>query len=251
VLEERVRERTAQLRETQLEIVQRLSQAAESRDGDTGEHIQRIRRMTHRLALAIGVPEDEAELIGHASAMHDVGKIGIPDRVLLKPGKLDADEWALMQSHTTIGAEILAGSNSALLQIAEEIALTHHERFDGTGYPQGLAGEAIPLGARITAICDVFDALRSQRVYKDSWTIDDAVAELAAQRGRHFDPALVDAFLALVPDLEPDLLQQDSADARGDDQGDPGVGVLTLGQSTPAGATERIHSRKTESPTRA
>jgi response regulator RpfG family c-di-GMP phosphodiesterase len=251
VLEERVRERTAQLRETQLEIVQRLSQAAESRDGDTGEHIQRIRRMTHKLALAIGLPEDEAELIGHASAMHDVGKIGIPDRVLLKPGKLDADEWALMQSHTTIGAEILAGSSSALLQIAEEIALTHHERFDGTGYPQGLAGEAIPLAARITAICDVFDALRSQRVYKDRWAIDDAVAELEAQRGRHFDPALVDAFLALVPDLEPDLLQQDSADARGDDQGDPGVGVLTLGQSTPAGATERIHSRKTESPTRA
>src|SRR3954451_7154576 len=121
VLEERVRERTAQLRETQLEIVQRLSQAAESRDGDTGEHIQRIRRMTHRLALAIGLPEVEAEMIGHASAMHDVGKIGIPDRVLLKPGKLDAEEWALMQSHTTIGAEILSGSNSALLQIAEEI----------------------------------------------------------------------------------------------------------------------------------
>ena len=251
VLEERVRERTAQLRETQLEIVQRLSQAAESRDGDTGEHIQRILRMTQKLALAIGVPAGEAELIGHASAMHDVGKIGIPDRVLLKPGKLDPEEWALMQSHTTIGAEILAGSSSELLQIAEEIALTHHERFDGTGYPQGLAGEAIPLGARITAICDVFDALRSQRVYKDSWTIDDAVAELAAQRGRHFDPALVDAFLALVPDLEPDLLQLDSADARGDDQGDPGVGVLTLGQSTPAGDTERIHSRKTESPTRA
>ena len=251
VLEERVRERTAQLRETQLEIVQRLSQAAESRDGDTGEHIQRIRRMTQTLALAIGVPADEAELIGHASAMHDVGKIGIPDRVLLKPGKLDAEEWALMQSHTTIGAEILAGSSSALLQIAEEIALTHHERYDGTGYPQGLAGEAIPLAARITAICDVFDALRSQRVYKERWTIDDTVAELAAQRGRHFDPELVDAFLALVPDLEPDLLQQDSADARGDDQGDPGVGILTLGQSTPAGATERIHSRKTESPTRA
>ncbi len=144
VLEERVRERTAQLRETQLEIVQRLSQAAESRDGDTGEHIQRIRRMTHKLALAIGVPEDEAELIGHASAMHDVGKIGIPDRVLLKPGKLDAEEWALMQSHTTIGAEILAGSNSALLQIAEEIALTHHERYDGTGYPQGLRRRGDP-----------------------------------------------------------------------------------------------------------
>ena len=151
VLEERVRERTAQLRETQLEVVQRLGQAAESRDGDTGEHIQRISRMTHQLALAIGLPEDEAELIGHASAMHDVGKIGIPDRVLLKPGKLDAEEWAVMQSHTTIGGSILAGSSSPLLQVAEAIALTHHERYDGTGYPAGLQGEAIPLAARITA----------------------------------------------------------------------------------------------------
>jgi response regulator RpfG family c-di-GMP phosphodiesterase len=251
VLEARVRERTAQLRETQLEIVQRLSQAAESRDGDTGEHIQRIRRMTQRLALAIGLPEAEAELIGHASAMHDVGKIGIPDRVLLKPGKLDADEWALMQSHTTIGAEILAGSSSPLLREAERIALTHHERYDGSGYPAGLVGDAIPLGARITAICDVFDALRSRRVYKGRWTMDDTLAELASQRGKHFDPALVDAFLELVPTFEPDLRQEMPADARGDDQGDPGVGVLTLGQSTPAGATERIHSRNSSPPTRA
>ena len=249
VLEERVRERTAQLRETQLEIVQRLSQAAESRDGDTGEHIQRIRRMTHKLALAVGLPEDEAELIGHASAMHDVGKIGIPDAVLLKPGKLDADEWAVMQSHASIGGSILAGSSSPLLQVAEQIALTHHERWDGSGYPAGLQGEAIPLGARITAICDVFDALRSKRVYKGRWTVEDTLAELKAQRGRHFDPALVDAFLELVPSFEPDLLQL--ADARGDDQVDPGVGVLTLGQSTPEGATERIHSRSSLPPTRA
>jgi CHASE2 domain-containing sensor protein len=249
VLEERVRERTAQLRETQLEIVQRLGQAAESRDGDTGEHIRRISRLTHGLALAVGVPGHEAELIGHASAMHDVGKIGIPDRVLLKPGKLDADEWALMQTHTTIGAGILTGSSSPLLQMAETIALAHHERFDGTGYPAGLKGEEIPLAARICAVCDVFDALLSKRSYKQPWTVDDALAELEAQRGRHFDPALVDAFVAMVPDLEPDLVQR--ADARGDDQGDPGVGVLTLGQSTPPGATERIHSRSTSSPTRA
>ena len=249
VLEERVRERTAQLRETQLEIVQRLSQAAESRDGDTGEHIQRIRRMTHMLALAVGLPEAEAELIGHASAMHDVGKIGIPDAVLLKPGKLDAEEWAVMQSHATIGGSILAGSSSPLLQVAEAIALTHHERYDGTGYPAGLVGDAIPLAARITAICDVFDALRSKRVYKGRWTVEDTLAELKAQRGRHFDPALVDAFLELVPAFEPDLLQL--ADARSDDQVDPGVGVLTLGQSTPAGATERIHSRSSVPPTRA
>jgi response regulator RpfG family c-di-GMP phosphodiesterase len=171
--------------------------------------------------------------------------------VLLKPGKLDAEEWALMQSHTTIGAEILAGSSSPLLQEAERIARTHHERYDGTGYPAGLRGEAIPLGARITAICDVFDALLSNRVYKQRWSIDDALAELRAQRGRHFDPALVDAFLALVPTFEPDLLQQVPADARGDDQSDPGVGVLTLGQSTPAGATDRTHSRSSLPPTRA
>ena len=183
--------------------------------------------------------------------MHDVGKIGIPDRVLLKPGMLDAEEWALMQSHATIGAEILAGSGSPLLQLAETIALMHHERFDGTGYPAGLAGEAIPLPARITAICDVFDALLSNRVYKQRCTMADTIAELRSQRGRHFDPALVDAFLELVPTFEPDLLQQVPADARGHDQGDPGVGVLTLGQSTPAGATERIHSRNSLPPTRA
>jgi CHASE2 domain-containing sensor protein len=246
VLEERVRERTAQLRETQLEVVQRLGQAAESRDGDTGEHIQRISRLTHLLALAIGLPEDEAELIGHASAMHDVGKIGIPDRVLLKPGKLDAEEWALMQSHTTIGGAILADSSSPLLQLAEAIALTHHERWDGSGYPAGLSGEAIPLAARICAVCDVFDALLSNRRYKDRWPIEETLAELEAQRGHHFDPALVDSFLALVPELAPDLLQR--TDAR---DVNPRVGVLTLGQSTAAGATERIHSRNSAPPTRA
>jgi putative two-component system response regulator len=180
-------------------------------------------------------------MIGHASAMHDVGKIGIPDRVLLKPGKLDAQEWEIMRSHTTIGGTILEGSRSPVLQTAHEIALTHHERWDGTGYPAGLRGEEIPLAARITAVCDVFDALRSNRRYKDRWTLEDTLAELAAQRGRHFDPALVDAFLELAPALGPDLVQED----------DPGVGVLTFGQSTAEGATERTHSRRTSPPTRA
>ena len=146
-----------------------------------------------------------------------------------------------MKTHTTIGAAILAGSSSPLLQLAEAIALTHHERFDGSGYPGGLKGEDIPLAARICAVCDVFDALRSTRPYKDRWTLEDTLAELAAQRGRHFDPALVEAFLALVPDLEPELLQL--ADAMGDDHDDPGVGVLTLGQPAPAGAPEPIHPR--------
>jgi HD-GYP domain-containing protein (c-di-GMP phosphodiesterase class II) len=244
LLEQRVRERTAELRDTQLEVVRRLGQAVESRDGDTGEHIERISRLCHQLARAVGLSEDEAELIGNASTMHDVGKIGIPDSVLLKPGRLDPDEWALMQSHTTIGAAILAGSSSALLQMAESIARTHHERWDGSGYPAGLRGEAIPLAARICAVCDVFDALLSTRRYKRGWSVDEAIAELLAQRGRHFDPALVDAFVAMAPALAEEW---DDADARAD----PGIGVLTIDQSTPAGATERIHSRSASPPTRA
>jgi HD-GYP domain-containing protein (c-di-GMP phosphodiesterase class II) len=244
LLEQRVRERTAELRDTQLEVVRRLGQAVESRDGDTGEHIERISRLCQQLARAIGLSEDEAELIGHASTMHDVGKIGIPDSVLLKPSRLDPDEWALMQSHTTIGAAILAGSSSPLLQMAESIALTHHERWDGTGYPAGLRGDAIPLAARICAVCDVFDALLSKRRYKPSWMMEEAIAELVAQRGRHFDPVLVDVFIGVVPDLDWEW----PTDARGED---PGVGVLTFDQSTAAGATERIHSRRASPPTRA
>jgi HD-GYP domain-containing protein (c-di-GMP phosphodiesterase class II) len=244
LLEQRVRERTAELRDTQLEVVRRLGQAVESRDGDTGEHIERISRLCHSLALALGLSEDEAELIGNASTMHDVGKIGIPDSVLLKPGRLDPEEWELMQSHTSIGAAILAGSSSPLLQMAESIALTHHERWDGAGYPAGLRGEAIPLASRICAVCDVFDALLSTRRYKRGWSMDEAIAELLAQRGRHFDPALVDAFVAMAPALE---AEWDDADA-GDD---PGIGLLTIDQSTPAGATERIHSRRASPPTRA
>ena len=243
VLEQRVRERTAELRDTQLDVVRRLGQAVESRDGDTGEHIERISRLCQQLACRIGLPEDEAELIGHASTMHDVGKIGIPDSVLLKPSRLDPEEWALMQSHTTIGAAILAGSSSPLLQMAESIALTHHERWDGTGYPAGLRGEAIPLASRICAVCDVFDALLSKRRYKRGWSMEEAIAELTAQRGRHFDPALVDVFVAMVPELDENWPT--------DAQDDPGVGVLTFDQSTPPGATERIHSRKAAPPTRA
>ena len=218
LLERRVRERTEDLRETQLEIVQRLGQAAELRDQETGEHIERISRLCHRLALAAGLGESEAELIGHASAMHDVGKIGMPDRVLQKPGRLDAEEWALMQTHTTVGAAILGGSRSRLLQVAETIALTHHERWDGSGYPAGLSGEEIPLAARICAICDVYDALLFARPYKRPWTLDEALAEIRSQRGRHFDPALTDAFLRLVPQLDADL-RRDAEES---------VGVLTL-----------------------
>ncbi|HEY4097645.1 MAG TPA: HD domain-containing phosphohydrolase [Baekduia sp.] len=205
VLEQAVRERTAELHETQLEVVRRLARAAEWRDEDTGEHVERIGRLSEKLALAAGLSPTEAETLRHAAVLHDVGKIGVPDRVLLKPGKLDAEEWAIMKTHAEIGASMLAGSDSPLVQLGESIARTHHERWDGTGYPAGLRGEEIPLAGRICAICDVFDALRSRRPYKDSWSFDQVLTELAAQRGRHFDPRLVDLFLALAAELGPDL----------------------------------------------
>jgi CHASE2 domain-containing sensor protein len=206
LLESRVAERTEELRETQLEVIHRLATAAESRDADTGQHIQRLSRLCERLAMVMGMSPHEAEQIGHASALHDVGKIGIPDRVLLKPGLLDAEERAVMRSHAKIGAEILAESPSPLIQMAEEIALTHHERWDGSGYPAGLQGENIPLVGRICAICDVFDALLSKRPYKEAWSMRSALDEIVAQRGRHFDPQVVDAFLTMVPTLGDDLL---------------------------------------------
>jgi response regulator RpfG family c-di-GMP phosphodiesterase len=194
-LEQAVRERTRELRETQLEIVQRLGQAAEWRDHETAMHIDRMSRLSHRLAVAAGMSEEDADMLLYASAMHDVGKIGIPDRVLLKPGPLDPDEWEIMKTHTTIGASILSGSSSPLLRMAEEIALTHHERWDGGGYPRGLSGEEIPLVGRICAVCDVFDALTSKRPYKDAWLPAQALDEIWAQRGRHFDPRLVELFM--------------------------------------------------------
>ena len=205
MLEERVRERTAELRSTQLDVVHRLGQAAEARDGETGLHIQRIGHLSRALGIAHGMSVTEADLLQQASAMHDVGKIGIPDRILLKPGRLEQSERTLMQTHTTIGAGILSGSTSPLLQMAEEIALTHHERFDGSGYPNGLRGEEIPVPGRICAIVDVFDALMSARTYKDAWTLDAALDELRDGRGTHFDPELLDEFIELAPSLLRDL----------------------------------------------
>jgi response regulator RpfG family c-di-GMP phosphodiesterase len=205
-LEDEVSARTEELRQTQLEIVSRLGRAVESRDAETGGHIDRMSTLSHRLALATGMPATEAELLGHAAVLHDVGKLGIPDRILRKRGRLDDEERSTMQTHARIGAEILAGSRSPLVQLAAVIARSHHERWDGSGYPDGLRGDEIPLPARICALCDVFDALLSERTYKRAWPLADAVAEIAAQRGRHFDPRLVDTFLELIPSLEPGLL---------------------------------------------
>jgi len=198
-LEALVRERTRELSETQLEVIQRLAVAAEIRDEDTGIHIQRIGQLCHRLALAAGMSPGEADLLRHASVLHDVGKIGIPDSVLLKPGKLDADEWEIMKRHTTIGADILAGSNSGLIRMAETVALTHHERWDGSGYPEGLSGEEIPLVGRICALADVLDALVSERPYKRAWPLHEALAEIERSSGSHFDPRLAAVFLDIAP----------------------------------------------------
>jgi CHASE2 domain-containing sensor protein len=205
-LEEAVHERTGELRETQLEIIHRLAVVTESRDEATGLHLERIGRLCERLGLALGMSEAEAETLRHASLLHDVGKVAVPDAILTKPGPLTDEEWEVMRRHAAEGAAMLAGSRAPVMRMAEEIALTHHERWDGTGYPNGLAREAIPLVGRICAVCDVFDALRSRRPYKEPWSLRDALAELARERGRHFDPEVVDAFLAMVVDLDPALL---------------------------------------------
>jgi response regulator RpfG family c-di-GMP phosphodiesterase len=213
MLEQRVRERTRELRETQLEIATRLGNAVESRDGETRQHIERIGRFCERLALEVGLSPAEAEQLRHASALHDVGKVGIPDSILLKPGLLDLGEGETMKSHTTIGGQILAGSSSELLQLAETVAMSHHEHWDGSGYPRGIAGDAIPLAGRICAICDVFDALLSPRPYKPPWPIEDALTEIERLRGTQFDPQLVDAFLPLAPALHRDWFSPAEAEA--------------------------------------
>jgi CHASE2 domain-containing sensor protein len=207
LLERLVDERTEALRGAQLEVLERLAQAAEFRDAGTGAHVSRIGVLAEQLALALGMPDDEAELLRHAAPLHDVGKVGIPDRILLKPGALEPDEWLVMQSHTLIGARILSGSDSRVVQLAEEIALTHHERWDGGGYPNRLRGEQIPLCGRIVAVVDVFDALRSERPYKPAWSLEDTLDELRRQRGRHFDPRVLDAFLAILPELGEDTAE--------------------------------------------
>jgi putative two-component system response regulator len=203
VLEDKVRERTADLERAQLEALERLALAAEFRDDETGQHTQRVGVRSAMLAKAMGLSPDLVEQIRRAAPLHDVGKIGIPDAILRKPGKLTPEEFELMKTHTTIGARILSGSGSPLLQMAEEIALTHHERWDGTGY-SGLSGERIPLSGRIVALADVFDALTNDRIYRQAVPLEEALAEIERQRERHFDPRMVDAFLLITRAPETD-----------------------------------------------
>lgn len=197
-LEDQVLERTRELQETRLEIIRRLGRAAEYRDNETGMHVLRMSHIARVLAQKLGVGELESELLLQAAPMHDVGKIGIPDRILLKPGPLTPDEWDVMKQHTVMGAQIIGDHPSELMQMARLVALRHHERWDGSGYPDGLRGEAIPLSARVVAIADAFDALLSQRPYKKPWKLDDTLALFRSQRGGQFDPSGVDALLGCV-----------------------------------------------------
>jgi response regulator RpfG family c-di-GMP phosphodiesterase len=215
-LEDQVAERTSDLEQARLEILDRLALAAEYRDDETQEHAWRIGRTCGLLAMALDLPEREVELIGRAAPLHDIGKIGVPDSILLKQGKLTAAEFELMKTHATIGAEILSGSCSPLLLMAESIALSHHEHWDGCGYPAGLRGEEIPIEGRIVAVADVFDALMHERPYKPAWPLQEAVEEILRQAGRHFDPKVVEAFakfdharlLARVRESDPPLAAQ-------------------------------------------
>ncbi|MDX5364668.1 MAG: response regulator [Pseudazoarcus pumilus] len=194
--------RVEELRATRLAIVQCLGVAAEYKDDETGQHVIRMSHYARLLALAAGLGEAAADDILNAAPMHDVGKIGIPDAILRKPGKLDPDEWKVMASHVEIGARIIGEHASGLLAMARRIALGHHEKWDGSGYPNALAGEEIPLEARIVAIADVFDALTSERPYKRAWPVEEAVTFIRDQAGRHFDPHLVELFLGVLPEIE-------------------------------------------------
>ncbi|MBL8978982.1 MAG: response regulator [Gemmatimonadetes bacterium] len=197
-LEARVASRTRELEESQLEMLQRLAGAAELRDDETGQHTQRVGAMAGRLALAAGLPPERADLIARAAPLHDIGKIGVPDAILRKPGKLTPEEFAEMRTHAAVGARILSGGHSELMQLAERIAHYHHERWDGAGYPCRLSGEAIPLEARIVAVVDFFDALTHERPYRGAVPVDRTLAMIAEVSGAHFDPAIARAFIQMI-----------------------------------------------------
>lgn len=200
-LDEIVRARTEQLRATQLEVITRLARAAEFRDDDTGIHIARMSHLSAALAEEAGVGAADVELLLHAVPMHDIGKIGIPDGILLKKGKLEPEEFEVMKTHTTIGAELLSGETSDVMTLAREIALNHHEKWNGKGYPRGITGVDIPFFARVAAIADVFDALTSERPYKRAWTREKAFALIEEEAGEHFDPHLAPLFVGMAPKI--------------------------------------------------
>jgi putative two-component system response regulator len=206
-LEKIVSQQTEEIRETQGEMISRLFSALESRDEETGDHVRRIGLFSALFAQKLGWSRAQADEIRGAAPLHDVGKVGISDTILLKPGKLTDEEFAVMKTHTTIGASILNGSHYSVIQMAERIALGHHERWDGRGYPQGLAGEDIPMEARITAVADVFDALSNDRVYRKAMPHDKVMQIMHEGRGSHFDPNVFDVFIDSLPEVM-DILKE-------------------------------------------
>jgi putative two-component system response regulator len=190
-----------ELRRTRLQIIQRLGRAAEYKDNETGMHVMRMSHYSRIIAKGYGFSEIEAENLFNAAPMHDIGKIGIPDSIMLKPGKLTKEEFAVMQQHPEIGAEILGESDSDLIELAKVVSLTHHEKWDGSGYPKGLKGQNIPIEGRIVALADVFDALTSVRPYKDAWPLDKTLAFIDEQTGKHFDPEVVTVFNSKLDEL--------------------------------------------------
>ena len=210
-LEALVRGRTYDLEEYQLEAFQRLAVLAEFRDTDTGEHTIRVGDMSAAIAAELGEADEWVGQLRLAGRLHDIGKVAVPDAILLKPGPLTPDEFDVMKTHTTIGAEILSGSSSPLIQLAAEVALNHHERWDGTGYPNGLLAESIPLSGRIVTVADVFDALTSHRTYKHAWSALDAASYIVGARGSQFEPRIVDAFVQVVVRQHPELADEITA----------------------------------------
>jgi len=207
-LEAEVDKRTKELKKAfekleiySLDTIYRLTRAAEYKDEDTGAHIQRMSRYSAAVARQTGLAENVVKYILYAAPMHDVGKIGIPDRILLKPGKLDVEEWEIMRQHTTFGGKILEGAKAGYLKLGEVVALTHHEKWDGSGYPNGLKGKEIPKVGQIVAIADVFDALTTKRPYKEPFPLEKSYAIIKESRGRHFDPDVVDAFFAVEDEI--------------------------------------------------
>ncbi|HEY8166721.1 MAG TPA: HD domain-containing phosphohydrolase [Gemmatimonadaceae bacterium] len=195
VLETRVEARTRELMDSQIEILERLARAAEIRDDDTGRHTQRVGQLSSNIGNALGLPGRSVELLRRVAPLHDVGKIGIPDSILRKPGTLTEDELAVMRTHTLIGAQILSGGQSDLVMVASRIALSHHEWWNGAGYPHGISGDQIPIEARIVAVADVFDAVTHSRPYRAAWPMDVALRELERKSGSHFDPDVIKALL--------------------------------------------------------
>ena len=200
-LERMVELRTAELQKTRQQIIRRLGRASEFKDNETGNHVIRMSHYSRLIAQAVGMGKESVDLLFNAAPMHDVGKIGIPDSVLLKPGKLNDAEWNIMRKHPEIGAEIIGNHHDDLLRTARIVALTHHEKWDGSGYPNQMKGDEIPLTGRIVTIADVFDALTSERPYKKAWSTEDAVHLIEKNVGSHFDPGLIDPFKSVMPEI--------------------------------------------------